>query len=96
MSDPIITHVTKVAYGDGSLAVRAFVDGEESVLSVNLSQYGLVPNSDDLFYVKNYAENEGLPAILVRAGIATAVSEVKIGPFNSSCYMMRLTKAGVS
>lgn len=80
-------------YDDGSLALQVEYeyDGypERETLSVNLSFYGMVPPEGHI-YVKDYAESEGLPAALVAAGIASEVSDERIGPFNVRVVLMKL------
>lgn len=84
-------------YDDGSLAlqVQYMYDGypEVETLSVNLSFYGLCTPDDQHIWVKDYAENEGLPAALIEAGIATEVRDERVGPFNTRVVLMRLTEA---
>ena len=63
---------------DGSLALGVMDEGRPMVLSVNLLDYGQIAPLNHVF-VKDYAENEGLPASLEAAGVAERVSPVSIG-----------------
>lgn len=86
-----IIDITRTTYpADGSLAVMADTDEGAAVLSVNLGAYGLTPHSPDEFYVKDYAENQGLAKELAEQDIATPIASVEVGPFNSRCVLMKL------
>lgn len=82
-------------YGNGTLAV-ILTDGQEQdeCVSINLQEHGLVP-AERQFYVKNYAEHEGLAIALMQAGIATKIGEVEFGPYESSATLMEL-KEGIA
>lgn len=83
-------------YADGSFALQiedADEDGmpNTETLSVNLSAYLPAPPEGHI-YVKDYAENEGLPDALEEAGIGEIVGDpLYIGPFNSLVRLVRLT-----
>jgi hypothetical protein len=62
---------------------------EVSTLSVNLTAYTTPPPAGH-FYVKDYAENEGVADALVRAGIASKVETFHFGPFDSPFILMKL------
>ena len=89
--------VTRGKYHGGGLAVvaEAEVDGfmERETLSVNLSAYGLEPEENQ-FYVKDYAQHEGLASALVVAGIATFVSltPVTFGPHDTQAWLMQISE----
>jgi hypothetical protein len=61
-------------YMDGSPALLV----DNHVVSINLSQYGLVPPAGHVF-VKDYSEHEGLADALVDAGLVEKVNEVSFG-----------------
>lgn len=63
---------------------------EVSTLSVNLNAYVTHPEPGH-FYVKDYAENEGVADALVRAKIAERIEDFYFGPFNSRFVLMKLT-----
>ena len=79
-------------YGNGTLAVIAesATESNREVLSINLEAYGLVPDSADQFYVKNYSEHEGLADALVAAGVAEKVPHRKVRFGYGSAYLMKL------
>jgi len=89
--------VTRGKYHGGGLAVvaEAEVDGflERETLSVNLSAYGLEPEPDQ-FYVKDYAQHEGLADALIEAGIAKRVDPAPItfGPHDTQAYLMEVSE----
>lgn len=62
--------VTALAYSTG--------DGESGVLSVNLAQYGRLPEPGCVF-VRDYGEFEGVANALVEAGLARITTSVPIG-----------------
>lgn len=86
-------------YADGTLAVQieyiehddGFDYPESETLSVNMSAYLPAP-APAHFYVKDYAENEGLAEALVQAGVAEVVGDpIHFGPFNTTVRLVRLT-----
>ena len=78
-----------IQYVDGSPGLMILTDEGPEVLSINLAQYGLVPG-EGYVYVKDYSEHEGLPNALVRAGVATKVAIVEVGPFKSRVWLMKV------
>jgi uncharacterized protein YdgA (DUF945 family) len=84
--------VEKMQYGDGSLALTfTSLDGEPlSTLSVNLQAYGIVAPEGHV-YVKNYAEDEGLAAALVAAGVASDTGMLaEFGPYGTTATLMKV------
>jgi hypothetical protein len=57
---------------DMTLAFAAMDEGRPVMLSVNLGDYGLTPDENEIF-VKDYSQDERLPEILEAAGIAKIV-----------------------
>lgn len=93
-------HLHRTAYDDGTTALQVEYeyDGypEVETLSVNLSFYGLHTEDDMHIWVKDYAENVGLPDAMVEAGVAEIVRDEFVGPFNTRVVYMRLTESALS
>lgn len=77
---------------DTAQASLAQVDadtGEDVVLSIDLSEYGYVPAPGEVF-LKDWSENHGFAAALQAAGVIEIVGEVRVGPFMSRAYRVRV------
>lgn len=64
--------VKKEMYKNGITALTLYeVDSNEKILTatVNLSEYGLVRAEEELTFIKNWSENEGVLECLVENGI---------------------------
>lgn len=92
---PHLTLIGRVGYNAGlqALTITDPATGEEEVLSVNLTDYGYIAFPGEIF-VKDWSEHRGLPAALEQAGIATVKAPIKVGPFSSTAYRMRLNGQG--
>lgn len=92
-----LTDATVLAskYADGTFALIAIdgVEGDQEVLSVNLSAYGYVAPPGAI-YVRDYGPHEGLPDALEGEGIATKAEPVKIG--HGRGWMMTLNEGVLS
>lgn len=64
-------------------------NGELEVLSINLSSQGDFASETTVF-VKDWSEHSGLAASLIEAGVAELVREVRVGPFRSRAYELRV------
>ena len=65
-----------------------------ATVSINLSAYGLYPQSETSFFVKEYRENEGMFEELVRHGVIRPVENKRVvhfGPFNLVTHEAELT-----
>lgn len=76
-----------------ALHALLLVDPSEpyEVITTNLSAYGLLPQ-DDTVFIKDWSEHDGLTASLVDAGVVEIVREVRVGPFKSRAYEVRVIK----
>lgn len=80
--------VQKKNYADGGLALTLTAeDGEPlSTVSVNLSDYGLIPDLGCIF-VADYSEHEGMFEAMVQAGVLTPTGRtVTFGKFRSKAH----------
>lgn len=59
------------------------------IITTNLTAYGLEPQEDTVF-IKDWSEHDGLTASLVEAGVVEIVREVRVGPFASRAYEVRV------
>ena len=73
------------------LLVLDTCDGEpEEHLSISLAAYGILPETDDQVFVKDWSEGEGIAQSLVDAGLAEIVAEHLVGPFSSRAVRLRI------
>lgn len=88
--------VTLRQYADGTpaLTIESYEDGypDRSTLSVNLSEYGLVPGEGHI-YVPDWSEHEGLPIAMEEAGLGTIVDRHTFGPFDTEAALFKLSDA---
>ncbi len=93
---PVVTDGVTIDFGVIELTGSFRHDDEQRLLelttdegieriSVNLSAYGLVPESGNVF-VKDWSEHAGLTAGLVEAGLVSIVRAVVVGPFASTAF----------
>lgn len=66
-----------------------FDDGDSEVLSIDLLSSGYVAFPGEVF-VRDYSEQSGLPAALVKAGVCEAVEEITLRPHGSRVQRMRV------
>lgn len=71
-------------------------EGPSQVLTVDLSAYGLKPSTEDAVFIKDWSEMSGLTDSLVEAGVVEVLDEVRVGPFHSRAFEVRVvaTKVG--
>lgn len=81
--------VEVLRYRDGQMCVHFVGEEARVVVSVNLSDYGLVA-PEGFFFTRDYAEAEGYAFALEEAGIADRMARFVFGPFDSVGYLMRL------
>jgi hypothetical protein len=81
--------IQKAEYRDGTLAVSFQSNEGDTVLSVNLADYGLNA-PENHFWVKNYSEGEGMADAIQEAGIATPFCVTTFGPYNTTATLMKL------
>lgn len=80
-------HITR--YRDGQPRVE-FSSGEgTTVLSINLSAYGLIA-PEGHFFTKDYSEGEGMAEAIEDAGIAQRLCRVKFGPYGTTASLMTM------
>lgn len=64
-------------------------DGETEVLSLDLTDYGLVAPPGTV-WIKDWTEHVGLADALVMAGVVAPVGSLGVGPFFSRAYLVRV------
>ena len=67
-------------------------EGPAEVLSTNLAAYGMNALEGHVF-IKDWSEHSGVTAALVAQGVVTIVDEVRVGPFSSRAYQVRVHTA---
>lgn len=78
---------------DDEQRALGFVDAEEmigEIISVNLKAYGLEAPEGHV-YIKDWSEHSGLADSLQEHGAIQKVSSVKVGPFSSTAWLVRVT-----
>ena len=81
-------------YGDETTAVSLFDDeGLYGTVSVCLVGHGVTLVAPRRFWAKAYSEGEGMPEALEAAGIAVAIWDQYVGPFNSRVVLMQLNES---
>lgn len=68
-------------------------DEPAEVLTTNLGAYGYKAQEDTVF-IKDWSEHQGVTASLAAQGIVQPVRELRVGPFNSIAWEVRVV--GVS
>lgn len=86
------TSYSGILQHDDERRALGFVDAEEligEVISVNLAAYGLEAPEGHV-YIKDWSEHSGLADSLQEHGAVQKVSSVKVGPFSSTAWLVRV------
>lgn len=80
-----------LVHDDAQRALVLHTDEGPEGISVSLAGYGLLPGPGEVF-IKDWSEGEGLTANLVEAGLVEIVDSVRVGPFNSLAYLVKVVR----
>ena len=97
---------TRVTFGSTELSGDLQYDAEQNVLalitpgepaeilSINLGDHGLTPQADTVF-VKDWSEHFGVTASLVASGAVEVVRGLRVGPFDSPAFEVRILSGDI-